>query len=246
MKLGHRFNQKSGENAPLVLIVLGFWVGAGTLLYKSQQGSENSAKEPQKNPVAQYNIDNIGHIPAPPKWKKMEARQDVAMKDPAKAQEYRAWLDENLSKYKSASFKEKAMAVDKLVDEHLTYVDDIVLYNVKDYLASPYESFINKQGDCDDYAILKYDILINYFHVPKEKCLVASVHANGGLHAVTLLNDSLDGKDPSRYFILDINDGNGEISPPYSNDITGYIMTFCHDKGIDVFNESNKPKPPRP
>ena len=48
------------------------------------------------------------------------------------------------------------------------YIDDIENYGVTEYYATLNEFFRNKGGDCEDFAIAKYNILVNEFNIPKE------------------------------------------------------------------------------
>jgi len=50
-------------------------------------------------------------------------------------------------------------AVQRYVNSAMQYDIDPVLYGVRDYWATPYESFIKRKGDCEDYAIAKFMLL---------------------------------------------------------------------------------------
>lgn len=52
--------------------------------------------------------------------------------------------------------------VNRRVNRDIRYSDDMSLYGVREYWATPTETLKAKAGDCDDYAILKYYTLKPY------------------------------------------------------------------------------------
>lgn len=52
--------------------------------------------------------------------------------------------------------------VNNWVNRNIVYTSDIQLYNNIDYWATPKETLKYLKGDCEDFAILKYFLLIEY------------------------------------------------------------------------------------
>ncbi len=55
---------------------------------------------------------------------------------------------------------EKLKRVNDFFNQRIEFVDDIYLWNVDDYWATPMEFLFQGAGDCEDYAIAKYFTLI--------------------------------------------------------------------------------------
>ena len=71
---------------------------------------------------------------------------------------------------------EKLTLVNNFFNQHITFVDDIDLWGVKDYWATPREVLIRGAGDCEDYSIAKYFTLIE-LGVPEKKIRITYVKA---------------------------------------------------------------------
>jgi len=56
--------------------------------------------------------------------------------------------------------QQKLKLVNDFFNQHIEFVDDIWLWGVKDYWATPMELLFQGQGDCEDYSIAKYFTLI--------------------------------------------------------------------------------------
>jgi len=52
--------------------------------------------------------------------------------------------------------KEKLRRVNQFFNQRIEFVDDIYLWGVKDYWATPIELLARGAGDCEDYSIAKY------------------------------------------------------------------------------------------
>jgi len=52
--------------------------------------------------------------------------------------------------------KEKLRQVNQFFNQRIEFVDDIYLWGVKDYWATPIEFLARGAGDCEDYSIAKY------------------------------------------------------------------------------------------
>jgi predicted transglutaminase-like cysteine proteinase len=56
----------------------------------------------------------------------------------------------------SAGDAEKLEKVNAFFNETVRFVDDIDLYGVKDYWATPLEVLVRQAGDCEDFAVAKF------------------------------------------------------------------------------------------
>jgi predicted transglutaminase-like cysteine proteinase len=77
------------------------------------------------------------------------------------------------------------------VNGYIRYATDQEQYHVEDHWASPLETLKSRQGDCEDYAILKYYLLKQV--IPPKDMLVSISMVNtissSGQHAVLLVRD---------------------------------------------------------
>lgn len=71
---------------------------------------------------------------------------------------------------------EKLKRVNKFFNQHILFVDDINLWKLKDYWATPLELLSRGAGDCEDYSIAKYFTLIE-LGVAEEKMRITYVKA---------------------------------------------------------------------
>lgn len=118
-------------------------------------------------------------------------------------------IDEWLSFVDSIKGKSKDEQLE-LVNEFANrkeYILDNINWGVEDYWASPGE-FLQKNGDCEDYAIIKYVSLLRLgFDKDDLKIVILNDNNLGILHAV------LAAKDGSKNYILD-----NQISKVISDD----------------------------
>lgn len=97
-------------------------------------------------------------------------------------------LRAKLSQYKNMSLKDKVVAVNTLLNAR-PYVEDTRNYGKTDYWATPVE-FLQRGGDCEDYAIAKYASL-RALGVPSDQMRVAIVLDKqlGIHHAILIVYD---------------------------------------------------------
>ena len=69
---------------------------------------------------------------------------------------------------------EKLRQVNSFFNEMIRFVDDIDLYGVKDYWATPLEMLVRQAGDCEDFAIAKF-FTLKALGVAEEKLNIAYV-----------------------------------------------------------------------
>ncbi len=66
-----------------------------------------------------------------------------------------------LAKERLASDLEHVAKVNAWVNQNVDYVEDQVVYGQSDYWATASETLDRREGDCEDFAILKYQFLVN-------------------------------------------------------------------------------------
>lgn len=71
----------------------------------------------------------------------------------------RAWQS-MMDSSRSLSEEDKLQAVNEFLNR-LRFVDDVDLWGVSDYWATPFEFLVKNGGDCEDFAIAKYFSLIH-------------------------------------------------------------------------------------
>ena len=84
--------------------------------------------------------------------------------------EWRAMLSER----KPASDLALLQRVNRFFNQELRYVEDIDLWHVDDYWATPVEALWKGAGDCEDFAIAKY-FSLRQRGMPAEKLLITYV-----------------------------------------------------------------------
>ncbi len=72
--------------------------------------------------------------------------------------------------------KEKLEQVNQFFNQQIEFIDDIYLWNVNDYWATPLEFLAKGAGDCEDYSIAKYFTLLE-LGVPEKKMRITYVKA---------------------------------------------------------------------
>jgi predicted transglutaminase-like cysteine proteinase len=77
---------------------------------------------------------------------------------------------------KNLSEQEKLKSVNDFFNKRIDFVDDIYLWNLNDYWATPLEFLSKGAGDCEDYSIAKYFTLIE-LGVPEKKMRITYVKA---------------------------------------------------------------------
>lgn len=223
---------------PLLTGTIALIVFAGLRLPLSN--GNNPAKSAKGNELVQADAVPEYYIH---EWGSVWQRQETALRDPQKAAFYNEWL-EQFAAYKNASLMDKAKIVDQVVDNLITYQFDDVTYGQREYWASPYETVMNRHGDCDDYAVLKYDILVNYLGTNGHDCYAASVDTRGGTssnHLLVLLNFGTH--DNGQFYILNndihVDSAGNRVQSPGTvapvNGATNYLYGFS-PKGPTLFS----------
>lgn len=82
---------------------------------------------------------------------------------------------------KSASVNEKLELANTFFNERIAWEPDDYIWNTEDYWATPIETLLKGQGDCEDYAIAKYTSLV-LMGIPPESLRMVYVKAdNNGI-----------------------------------------------------------------
>lgn len=88
--------------------------------------------------------------------------------------------------------------VNRWVNQTVQFTDDATLYGRRDYWASASETLKSGKGDCEDYAILKYQILLDMGFAPDRMYLtLARDKIRNREHAVLIV------KSEGRFYLLD-------------------------------------------
>lgn len=106
------------------------------------------------------------------KWTQMFTRLERDLKSPD-GQQAIASLQEDLEHMRGLPLDAMARKVNTLVNK-ISYIEDNKLWGSSDYWATPVE-FLNRGGDCEDFAITKYTAL-RMLGVPEERLRLAIVH----------------------------------------------------------------------
>jgi predicted transglutaminase-like cysteine proteinase len=105
-----------------------------------------------------YMLDNRSQTLAIPDIMSWRTEQLACLEDPEKSKAWREWCA-YLDDIKSLSPLLSSSLVNMKVNEMITYTHDIDQYGALDKFSAPVTALVNKKGDCDDYAILKYESL---------------------------------------------------------------------------------------
>ena len=86
-----------------------------------------------------------------------------------------SWEDV-LKRYSGATDREKLEKINSFFNKKIVFANDIDLYGVNDYWATPVEFLARGAGDCEDYAIAKY-FSLKMMGISEEKLRIAYVKA---------------------------------------------------------------------
>jgi predicted transglutaminase-like cysteine proteinase len=120
---------------------------------------------------ASFSASNFG------RWKELKARDRVQwLEQPAARDSTKRTWTTFVRRASALEDSQKIDWVNSRINE-IAYVPDRANWGAADYWATPLE-FIQKGGDCEDYAIAKYDLLLaSGFSVDRMKIAVTKDHA---------------------------------------------------------------------
>ena len=141
----------------------------------------------------------------------------------------------------SASDIEKLTQINDFFNQKIQFVDDIEVWGISDYWATPLESIGHQAGDCEDFAIAKY-VFLKKLNIDNNRLKLTYVRAqiqNGDTRAFRAhMVLSYYQTPQSEPLILD--NLTPEILPASSRKDLSPIFSF-NDTGLWV-GSSNKPK----
>jgi predicted transglutaminase-like cysteine proteinase len=106
-----------------------------------------------------------------------------------------AW-EEMIVTDKSKSDLEKLEKVNQFFNTRIRFVNDIDLWGVQDYWATPFELLCRNAGDCEDFAIAKF-FTLKAIGMPEEKLNIMYVKAlQHGIAHMVLAYYSAPGTEP--------------------------------------------------
>jgi predicted transglutaminase-like cysteine proteinase len=108
------------------------------------------------------------------KWTSMFSRFERDLKRPGSEKIITAW-QENLRDFQGLPLKEMARRVNDLANSK-PYISDNRNWGMSDYWETPIE-FLQKGGDCEDFAIAKYTAL-RALGVPEDRLRIVILHDN--------------------------------------------------------------------
>lgn len=85
-------------------------------------------------------------------------------------------LQQTFNRLSNASDEDKLIAINGFFNQKLEFVDDIQLWKISDYWATPLESIGMQAGDCEDFSIAKY-VFLKALNIPNEKLRLTYVRA---------------------------------------------------------------------
>jgi predicted transglutaminase-like cysteine proteinase len=103
---------------------------------------------------------------------------------------------EDILRNDGGSDSEKLEKINSFFNKNIFFIDDITLYGVKDYWATPVEFLSRGAGDCEDFAIAKY-FSLKIMGVAEEKLRIAYVKAlQQNIFHMVMLYYSTPGAEP--------------------------------------------------
>lgn len=145
-------------------------------------------------------------------------------------------LNELFAQIGGASEMTKVNMVNDFTNQHVLFVDDINLWGVEDYWASPLETFGKGAGDCEDFSIAKYTLL-KKLGVSQDKLRLTYVRArmpSGNIRPhMVLTYYATPTSDP-----LVLDNLNFELLPASRRGDLAPVFSF-NDKGLFVANNPN-------
>lgn len=82
-------------------------------------------------------------------------RQILSRHGPARIPLLREW-QAHLSEAREAAEPQKLKKLNDFINGRIEFADDLSIFNLSDYWATPLETIGHGRGDCEDFAIIKY------------------------------------------------------------------------------------------
>jgi len=104
---------------------------------------------------------SVGLSPITRRWQRATAELGAGTTSPQSVGLKHPVYDEILKKVRPMRRGLQIPKVNELVNRLLTYREDSALYKTGEYWAGPAETLSHRAGDCEDFAILKYALLLD-------------------------------------------------------------------------------------
>lgn len=103
----------------------------------------------------------------------------VVQGDSATSSQIESNLKQLIANIGNSTDEEKIWMVNAFFNKHVRFRNDIDIWQQQDYWATPKETMQKGQGDCEDFAIAKYVVLLK-MNVPMDKLRLIYVRARTG------------------------------------------------------------------
>ncbi|MAH04546.1 MAG: hypothetical protein CL561_03200 [Alphaproteobacteria bacterium] len=164
----------------------------------------------------------------------LKTRIDADMRAPKKVQILADWYA-SFEDVRGVGREEMLNTVDKIINDRIVEAKDIESSGRDDYFSTPYETITRGNGDCEDYAILKY-FTLKHLGYPEEDLRVVFMHKHASLLA---LNEN------GMPVHLDNNEMFSQRAPKYfyvADSMLPYMMFNFTDDGIHMMQKTaNEP-----
>ncbi len=145
-----------------------------------------------------------------------EIRQPMALTNEGISKVYNGWLNalDSLG-IQDSSVTMKANIINTLVNASIVYMTDKEMYNLPEYYAPPAQSIAYGRGDCEDFAIAKYDALL-HLGVPENRLMFLLVAHNKMMSHIdhcVLAVDTSAANNWTNPLVLDINRPTLRVAP---------------------------------
>lgn len=173
----------------------------------------------------------------------VEPHEAMLMKNPKDAAAFQKFVD-RFDGLENASIYQKVWSVNHAVNKLVTYTPDEDQDGKEDYWDSAIETLSSDEGDCEDYAILKYYTLLA-MGIPDNRMYITLVNAEGknhsGIdHAVLLVNIAKEGQ--REHFVLLENGRDVE----QISDVDYSFYAAVNEEGVWECDTTFKVMPPAP
>lgn len=121
--------------------------------------------------------------------------------------------------------------INRFYNENITWMDDEVLYGVKDYWATPKELWDKGAGDCEDIAIAKYFAIKEWIGIKDLYLLYCQDTKTNTRHVVLYVRGKIF--DNTEYYLCSIKDRKDLIPLYYFNEDGIYDTNFVKIGNID-------------
>ncbi len=170
-------------------------------------GSANSNQSTRRNSIdklVEANKSKVEKIVAHDFSKQLnQSNKDQDLKKEISQKNATSQIDSANLKHSAKPVPDQVFMVNNLINQKITYKSDLEQFNVPDYWQSPAEIKNSLQGDCEDFAVIKYDLLMQR-GINETQLDLAYGKLNGKAHLVTLYTD---------------NDGNSHVLDNVEKDI---------------------------